>query len=208
MARLREGRANTARGAAHFLTETIGRVRTAGATGQLTVRADSGFYAHAVVAVCRARKVHFSITVRQHRSIRALIEAIPEEAWTPVPYWLEGGADVAETTYTPFADQKDAAAVRLIVRRVRPTPGSQLALLILFDYHAFVTDRDGETLVLEATTAATPRSRTRSAISSTAWRSTTCRRASSPPTAPGWRSRSSPTTSPAGRLRSASVRRS
>ena len=43
MARLREGRANTARGAAHFLRETLGRVRYAGATGQLTVRADSGF---------------------------------------------------------------------------------------------------------------------------------------------------------------------
>jgi hypothetical protein len=40
MARLREGRANTARGAGHFLRETIGRVRYAGATGQLTVRAD------------------------------------------------------------------------------------------------------------------------------------------------------------------------
>ena len=31
MARLREGRANTARGAAHFLRETVGRVRYAGA---------------------------------------------------------------------------------------------------------------------------------------------------------------------------------
>ena len=39
MARLREGRANTARGAAHFLRETVGRVRYAGARGQLTVRA-------------------------------------------------------------------------------------------------------------------------------------------------------------------------
>ena len=45
MSRLREGRANTARGAAHFLRETVGRVRYAGAGGQLTVRADSGFYA-------------------------------------------------------------------------------------------------------------------------------------------------------------------
>ncbi len=53
MARLREGRANTVRGAAHFLRETIGRVRAAGATGSLTVRADSGFYGHDVVAVCR-----------------------------------------------------------------------------------------------------------------------------------------------------------
>jgi hypothetical protein len=150
MARLREGRANTARGAAHFLGETIGRVRDAGASGQLTMRADSGFYAHAVVAVCRRRKVHFSVTVRQHASIQRLIEAIADDAWTPIPYWLDGGADMAETTDTPFADRKDVAPVRLIVRRVRPTPGSQLAFLTLDDYHAFITDRDGETLVLEA----------------------------------------------------------
>ena len=39
MARLREGRAHTARGAAHFLRETVARVREAGASGQLTVRA-------------------------------------------------------------------------------------------------------------------------------------------------------------------------
>ena len=43
MCRLRKGRANTGRGAAHFLRETVSRVRHAGATGQLTVRADSGF---------------------------------------------------------------------------------------------------------------------------------------------------------------------
>ena len=63
MSRLREGRANTARGAAHFLRETVGRVRYAGARGQLTVRADSGFYTHALVAVCRAMEVRFSITI-------------------------------------------------------------------------------------------------------------------------------------------------
>jgi hypothetical protein len=83
-------------------------------------------------------------------ALHALIDAIPEAAWTPIPYWLDGGADVAETTYTPFAGKKDAKPVRLIVRRVRPTPGSQLALLTLYDHHAFITDRVGETLTLEA----------------------------------------------------------
>ena len=57
MARLREGRANTARGAAHFLRETVGRVRYAGANGRLTLRADSGFYTHGVVSVCRKMDV-------------------------------------------------------------------------------------------------------------------------------------------------------
>ncbi len=151
MARLREGRSNTARGAAHFLAETIGRVRSAGATGQLTMRADSGFYAHAVVAVCRKMGVRFSITARFHgHKLRALIEAIPEAAWAPIPYWIRGGADVAEIAYTPFAQEKDATPVRLIVRRVRPTPGSQLALFTLYDYHAFITDRAGDLLELEA----------------------------------------------------------
>ena len=150
MARLREGRANTARGAAHFLRETVGRVRAAGASGELTVRADSGFYNHAVVAVCRKQDVRFSITIRQQPSVRRLIEAIPEEDWTPIPYWLPGGADVAETTYTPFRHKEDATPVRLIVRRVKPAPGSQLALFVNYSYHAFITDRAGELLELEA----------------------------------------------------------
>ena len=150
MVRLREGRANTARGAAHFLRETVGRVRHAGATGQLTMRADSGFYTQAIVAVCRKQDVRFSITVRQHASLRNLIEAIPEVDWTPVPYWMDGAADVAETSYTPFQSEPGAAPVRLIVRRVKPTPGSQLALLATYSYHAFITDRDGDTLELEA----------------------------------------------------------
>ena len=150
LARLREGRANTARGAAHFLRETLGRVRYAGATGQLTVRADSGFYTHGVVSVCRRTNVRFSITIRQRKSLRDLIEAIPEEDWTPVPYWMEGAADVTETTYTPFQAEPDAAPVRLIVRRVKPTPGSQLALFATYSYHAFITDRGGEMLELEA----------------------------------------------------------
>lgn len=40
--------------------------------------------------------------------------------------------------------------MRLIVRRVRPTPGSQLALLVDWSHHAFITDRVGETIELEA----------------------------------------------------------
>ena len=63
---------------------------------------------------------------------------------------MDGAAAVAETTYTPFQTKPDAAPVRLIVRRVQPTPGSQLALFATYSYHGFITDRDGETLELEA----------------------------------------------------------
>ena len=149
MARLREGRAITARGADHFPGESVNRVRYAGARGQLTVRIDSGFYTHSVVSVCRKADVRFSITVRLHRSLRNLIEAIPEADWRPIPYWMEGGADVAETRYIPFGSGPGAAPVRLIVRRVRPTPGSQLALFATYSYHGFIADRYGETLELE-----------------------------------------------------------
>ena len=76
---------------------------------------------------------------------------------------MDGAADVAETDYAPFQSKPDAAPVRLIVRRVQPTPGSQLALFANYSYHAFITDREGETLDSRPTTAATPRSRTPSA---------------------------------------------
>ena len=114
------------------------------------MRADSRFYTHALVAVCREMDVRFSITIRQHKSLRNIIEAIPEEEWTPIPYWMDGAADVAETTYTPSQSEPNAAPVRLIVRRVKPTPGSQLALFVNYSYHGFITDREGDTLELEA----------------------------------------------------------
>jgi hypothetical protein len=147
-ARLRGGSAYTARGAAGFVAETIGRVRAAGASGPLTLRADSGFYNRTVVAVCQRHGVRYSITAKCTKGVRKAIEQIPADAWTPIPYWLEDGADVAETSYRPFGNK--GTPTRLIVRRVRPTPGSQLALFCDYDYHPFITDRAGSTLELEA----------------------------------------------------------
>ena len=118
MARLREGRANTARGAAHFLRETVGRVRHTGAKGP---NSRCGPTAASIPTAsspsARKQKVRFSITIRQRQSLRNLIEAIPEDDWTPIPYWMEGAAAVAETAYTPYRSKPDAAPVRLIVRR-------------------------------------------------------------------------------------------
>jgi hypothetical protein len=147
MSRLRGGSAGAARGAASFLTETVSRVRHAGAIGQLTVRADSAFYAKKVIATAVKLYVRFSITARQDKRVRAAIDAIDDSVWQPIPYWLStpevSGGDIAETPFTVFAgDKRHARQVRLVVRRVRPTPGSQLALFTAWDYHAFVTDRD------------------------------------------------------------------
>ncbi len=78
------------------------------------MRADSGFYTHAVVAVCRRMDVRFSITIRQRTRLRNLIEAIPEEDWTPIPYWMDG-ADVADTTYRACLRSLNTNVIRNIV---------------------------------------------------------------------------------------------
>jgi hypothetical protein len=115
-------------------------------SGRVTLRADSGFYSHNVVDACRDADVRFSVTVKLSPALHNTIAAIPADAWTPIPYFLDG-ADVAETTYRAFG--KHQPELRLIVRRVRPTPGTQLALFVEFTYHAFITDRTGSTLALE-----------------------------------------------------------
>ncbi len=133
-ARLRGGPTHTARGAAGFLDETFARARAAGATGPMVMRADSGFYDHNVADACRKAGVAFSITVKASKAIHAAISRIPEADWTSIPYFLDDGAEVAETAYRA-SGKKKGITVRLVVRRVRPTPGSQLALLVDWAYH-------------------------------------------------------------------------
>ena len=133
---------------AGFLTQVFNRVRRAGVTGPMVLRADSGFYSSKVTEACSKAAVSYSITVKTSKALHKVIAAISEEDWTPIPYWIDDGADVAETTYRPFSEKHPE--VRLIVRRVRPSPGSQLALFATYDYHAFITDREGETIYLEA----------------------------------------------------------
>ena len=144
--RMRGGNAHTGRGAASFTREVFKKVRAAGASGVLTLRADSGFFNKDVVSACQSAGARFSISAKMYPSLRKAIEAIADDAWRPIPYWLEGSADVAETTYRPLG----WGEARLIVRRVKPTPGSQLALFAKYEYHPFVTDRDGDALEVEA----------------------------------------------------------
>jgi hypothetical protein len=139
-ARQRSGRANTARGTARFVDELAARVRRAGATGELTVRMDSGFWSAKTIRACRRHGIRYSITVRQTKPIRAAIAGIDEAAWTEIVYPDGGVAQVAETRYR---------GDRLIVRRTRLV-GVQAELFPNWRYHAFVTDRVGTTLALDA----------------------------------------------------------
>ena len=146
--RLRGGNAHTGRGAASFLGQVFNRVRRAGAAGAVVLRADSGFYSSKVTSACDKAGVAYSLTAKMYPKLYSAVSAIAQESWAPVPYWLDGGADVAEVPWRPFS--KHHAEVRLIVRRVKPTPGSQLALLDTYDYHAFITNREGHMVELEA----------------------------------------------------------
>jgi hypothetical protein len=69
-ARQRAGRANTARGTARYIDELVARLRRAGATGELTVRADSGFWSAKTIRALRRHWVRYSVTVRQTKPIR------------------------------------------------------------------------------------------------------------------------------------------
>ncbi|HET9118152.1 MAG TPA: IS1380 family transposase [Pseudonocardiaceae bacterium] len=133
--RFRKGSANTARGARRFIEETIARVRRAGATGPIVLRADSGFHSASTIDACRAKGVRFSITARMTTTIRAAIDQIPELGWVPLADYPDGGfAELAETTLDD--------GTRLIVRRTIVLDPAE-TLFKVWRYHAFVTDREG-----------------------------------------------------------------
>jgi hypothetical protein len=83
-ARLRKGSANTARGILRFVDELVARLRRAGASGELILRMDSGFWSAKLIKGLRGHRVRYSITVRQTKTIRAAIAAIPEAAWVEI----------------------------------------------------------------------------------------------------------------------------
>jgi hypothetical protein len=135
-ARLRKG--SSQRGTKRFVEELIARVRRAGASGALTVRADAGFWSYALIDTLDRLGVDWSITVRINPSIRKAIETIEESAWTPIVYPDGGHAQVAETTYVTGRGKK-TRRLRLVVRRTRLRDRAQLRLWPDWRHHAFVT---------------------------------------------------------------------
>jgi hypothetical protein len=132
--RLRKGAANTQRGALRFVDELIARVRKAGATGRILLRADSGFWNKKVIARLRERGCQFSIGVTMQRHVTARIAEIPDDAWRPVPDYPDTGVcELAETTL---------GSERLIVRRVHlHAQDDQTELFTYWRHFAFITNR-------------------------------------------------------------------
>ncbi len=140
--RQRKGSAGSGRGAKRFIEELVARIRRAGATGALTLRADSGFFSWKLIKTLKAKDVAFSITVPKNPVVTRAFAEIPDEAWAPIDYTPDGEAQIAETSYGDN-DQ------RLVVRRTRLI-GPQATLWPDWQYHAFITNRDGSPVSLDA----------------------------------------------------------
>jgi Transposase DDE domain group 1 len=142
-ARARKGAAASGRGALRFCEELIARVRRAGATGEILIRADSAFYSGKVIAYLEAKGCLYSISVTQHKRMAQRISQIPESAWSPVPDYPETGiCELAETTY---------GTRRLIVRRVHlHAQEGQEELFAYWRHFAFLTNRTEDMHTVDA----------------------------------------------------------
>jgi hypothetical protein len=166
--RLRQGSANSARGAARLVADAIKTTRSCGVDGLMVLRADSAYYGADVTAAARRHRVHFSITARKDRAVTAAIASISDDAWTRIRYpkavfdeqlrqWVSD-AEVAEIEFTAFASRGKARQVtaRLIVRRVRDanpdhvTVNAQGELFRVWRHHAIFTDSPLPMLAAEA----------------------------------------------------------
>jgi hypothetical protein len=139
--RNRKGKANTQRGNPRFVDELLARVRRAGASGRILIRADIGFENHKLFKTLDAREVEFSIGVKQSKTIRAQVDLIPEGSWVTIEdYPTTGEAQIAETKLGDW---------RLIVRRTRLV-GAQAQLFPDWRHHAFATNRTEALELVEA----------------------------------------------------------
>jgi hypothetical protein len=138
--RMRKGAANTQRGTKRFVEELVARLRRAGATGELIMRFDSGFWSNATIATLERLDVGYTMGVRMVKSVLSAVAAIDEGAWIPIDYTAEGMAEVAECEYK---------GRRLIVRRTRLV-GAQATLWPQWRHFAFVTDLDGDAADVDA----------------------------------------------------------
>lgn len=148
-ARLRKGAANTQRGARRFIDELVARVRRAGASGQITMRMDAGFWSNDTIDTLGRLGVRYTMAVRTNtKGIAAAIAAIADDAWVDIDYTPDGIAQVAECAYTTGRGRRRLTR-RLVVRRTRLTDTTQLKLWSDWRHHAFLTDLDGDVVEVD-----------------------------------------------------------
>ena len=149
--RLRAGKTNSARGAGRMVAQAISTARDLGANRNILVRGDSAYGNRKVVRACVGAGAQFSLVMTRNAAVDRAINAIDDEAWTPVSYpgavrdpdtgaWISD-AEVAEIPYTAFASTTDRITARLIVRRVKDACYPD-ALFPVWRYHPFFTNTD------------------------------------------------------------------
>ena len=119
------------------------RARRCGASGPLTLRADSGFFSYALIDTLGRLGVSFSITMTITPRVQRFIDSIEPSAWQPITYPEGGAAEVAETIYVSQR-RGGARALRLVVRRTQLSDPRQQALWPNWRHHCFVTNVDLE----------------------------------------------------------------
>ena len=149
--RLRAGKAGSSRGATSMVTEAINTAVQAGARpDRILVRGDSAYCSGKTIKAIVKAGARFSFTIARNAAVDAAIATIPDEAFVPVQYpgavvdpdtgQLISKAQVAEVTYTAFADDKrHAITARLVVRRVLDA-NTQDPLFPVWRYHPFFTN--------------------------------------------------------------------
>ncbi len=141
-ARMRKGSANTARGARRFIDEVVARVRRAGASGEIVMRFDSGFWSNETIKSLGRLDVRYTMAVRTNNKGPAeAIAGIDEDDWRDIDYTPDGQAQVAECSYN---------GRRLIVRRTRLTDRHQAKLWPDWRHFGFLTDLPGDAVTLDA----------------------------------------------------------
>jgi hypothetical protein len=140
-ARMRKGSANTQRGTKRFVEELVARLRRAGASGQIIMRFDSGYWSNETIKVLTRLGISFTMAVRTGtKALDKVIAAIDESDWVAIAYPAGGEAMVAECTYK---------GRRLIVRRTRLV-GPQATLWPNWRHFAFLSDLQGSAVDLDA----------------------------------------------------------
>ena len=137
--RLRSG--SSQKGNTHFVTEAVNRLRRAGATGPVTVRADAGFWSYRLIDNLDRLGVEWSITIPQYSQVRKAIANIAENEWESIDYPESGMAQVAETTIRS-SSRGDHRRMRIVVRRTRLSDPAQQQLWPDWRYHAFATSTE------------------------------------------------------------------
>lgn len=167
--RLRSGSTYSSRGVHQFVTEMVNSIAAmrGGRTDGILARGDSAFYTHNTVSAAVDAGVEVSVTMKMDTKVVATIEAIAEDAWTPITYrhpvkdpetgaWITHAA-IAEVPYTAFTGNahtvSEHIAGRMIVRRMpKYTDTDQPGMFDEWRYRPiFTTDTDTDPVTVDKT---------------------------------------------------------